>query len=332
MSRRWGGILGLVLTLIFGGLALYRLDLGQVFYILAGANYFLLPVAALFTLIGYILRTTRWRFILTPAKDIPVPRLFPVLVIGFAANNLLPVRLGEFVRAYLLGSKEGISKSLSFATIVLERILDGLTLIAILALVSLFVPLPQWSQQLGIAATIIFVLALLVLLFLLNRQELMLGLLKRVTQALPGAASRRLLGIASSFVDGVRVLHQRRLILPLALFSMLVWLLEAGSYLVLTWALPLSLSLGERPWAALLVLTLANLGILIPSSPGYVGTFHFFAMAGLLAFGVSREVALSYAVLAHATQYLLITGLGVFFIWQENLSLAGLRAQASEEG
>lgn len=331
MSRRWGGILGLILTIIFAGLALYRLDLGMVVATLAAANYFLLPIAALFTLVGYIFRTARWRFILAPAKDISVPRLFPVLVIGFAANNLLPARLGEFVRAYLLGSKEKISKSLSFATIVVERILDGLTLIAILALVSLFVALPGWSQQLGVIATFVFLIALLGLLLLLYRQEGMLALFQRLTSLLPNGLARRLQGMAVSFVEGIGALRQRSLFLPLFLLSLGVWLLEAGSYVVITWSLPLPLSLAERFWAALLVMTLANLGILIPSSPGYVGTFHFFAMTGLLAFGVSRELALSYAVLAHATQYLLITGLGVTFIWQENLSLTGLQAQVGEE-
>ncbi|MBI2845734.1 MAG: flippase-like domain-containing protein, partial [Chloroflexi bacterium] len=185
MSRRWGGIIGLLLTIIFAGLALYRLDLATVISTLASANYFLLPFAAIFTLVGYIFRTARWRFILAPAKDISLPRLFPVLIIGFAANNLLPARLGEFVRAYLLGSKENISKSLSFATIVLERILDGLTLIAILALVSLFVPLPGWSQQLGVVATLVFIFALLALFLLLYQKDRMLRLLQILSAPLP---------------------------------------------------------------------------------------------------------------------------------------------------
>lgn len=329
--RRWGEFLGFLLTLLFGGLAIWRLDLRLVVSTLGQANYLLVPVAALFTLLGYILRTTRWRVILAPSKQIPVPRLFPVLVIGFAANNLLPARLGEFVRAYLLGTKEGISKSLSFATIVVERVLDGITLILLFTLVSSFLVLPAWGQQVGIIASVIFLGALLFLLLLLLRRDQALTLLEQLLQRAPPTLSGRAMGIFSSFVEGTRVLGQRRRFLPLAILSLAVWILEAGSYLVLTWAFALPLSLQERPLAALFVLALANLGILIPSSPGYIGTFHFFAMTALLAFRVEQEVALSYAVLSHATQYLLITGLGVFFLWTENLSLGRLRAQALGE-
>jgi len=84
--------------------------------------------------------------------------------------------------------------------------------------------------------------------------------------------------------------------------------------------------------AALFVMVVANLGILIPSSPGYIGTFHFFALSALAVFGVARETALSYAVVSHAMQYLLVTGLGILFLWRENLSLLRIRSEAATEG
>lgn len=329
--RRWGALLGLALTLLFAALAVYNLDLSQVGTALARANYWLVFPAMLFTSLGYLVRTLRWRAILAPTKEIRVIRLFPVLVIGFAANNLLPVRMGEFVRAYLLGSQEEISKSLSFATIVVERVLDGLTLIGVLLGISIFIALPTLGQQVVYFAALIFLGATLALFVLLYHPTPFRRVLEALLRWAPAPLAVRLDRMALSFIQGVQALRQRRRLPALAILSLAVWLLEAGSYWVLTWAFSFTLSPAERPLAALLVLALANLGILIPSSPGYVGTFHFFAMSALIAFGAERELALSYAILSHATQYLLITGLGVVFLWRANLSLTRLGSEAAPE-
>ncbi|MFQ6000262.1 MAG: lysylphosphatidylglycerol synthase domain-containing protein, partial [Anaerolineae bacterium] len=107
---------------------------------------------------------------------------------------------------------------------------------------------------------------------------------------------------------------------------------EMASYLFLTLAFPIFLSTPMRVVASLFVMVVVNLGILIPSSPGYIGTFHFFAMSALAVFGAPRETALSYAVVSHAMQYLLVTGLGLLFLWRENLSLLRIGAEATLEG
>ncbi|MBU1880041.1 MAG: flippase-like domain-containing protein, partial [Chloroflexi bacterium] len=150
--RRYGKLaLIALISLVFLALALYNIDLGAVAQALSTANYWFLVPATLITLLGYGIRTVRWQAILYPSLEEGhrpgFVRLFPVLVIGFAANNVLPFRAGEFVRAYVLGRREGISASLSFATIVLERVMDGLTLVFYLLVAALLVPLPDWGPQ-----------------------------------------------------------------------------------------------------------------------------------------------------------------------------------------
>ncbi len=317
--RRITGLLGFLLTLIFSGLALYKLDLREVGSAILEANYLFVAPALLATFFGYLLRTARWRVILMPSKEVSAGRLFPLLIIGFAVNNLLPARIGEFVRAYLLGEKEGISKSLSFATVVVERILDGLTLIFSLFLVSLLFALPGWGRKMGFLSALFFGGALVFLFLLLYGREQTSRAVGWLVNPLGLAA--RAIQVADSFVGGVEALRRRRLIPSLVLLSTLVWSCEAMAYLFLTLAFPISLFPLTRVVAALFVMVVANLGVLIPSSPGYIGTFHFFAMSALTVFGAARETALSYAVVSHAMQYLLVTGLGLLFIWRENLSL-----------
>lgn len=328
--RRVIGLLGFLLTLVFGGLALYKLDLREVGSALLEANYLFVVPALLITFCGYLLRMARWRVILLPSKEVSTNRLFSPLIIGFAVNNLLPARIGEFARAYLLGEKEGISKSLSFATVVVERVLDGLTLIFALLLVSLLFPLPGWGRKMGLFSLLFFGGALALLFLLLYGKEQTLRAVKRLTN--PFDLAPRATQIADSFVGGAEILRRRHLIPSLVLLSTLVWSCETLSYLFLTLAFPLSLSPLTRVVAALFVMAAANLGVLIPSSPGYIGTFHFFAMSALAVFGATRETALSYAVVSHAMQYLLVTGLGLFVLWRENLSLLRIRTEAASGG
>lgn len=328
--RRIAGFLGFLLTLIFGGLALYKLDLREVGSALLEADYLFVAPALLATFCGYLLRAARWRVILLPSKEVTAGRLFPPLIIGFAVNNLLPARMGEFVRAYLLGEKEGISKSLSFATVVVERILDGLTLIFSLFLVSLLFALPGWGRKMGLLSLLFFGGALAFLFLLLYGREQTSRVVERL--ATPFGLADRATQVVDSFVGGVEALRRRRLIPNLVLLSTFVWSCETMSYLFLTLAFPVSLSPLTRVVAALFIMVVANLGILIPSSPGYIGTFHFFAMSALAVFGAARETALSYAVVSHAMQYLLITGLGLLFLWRENLSLLRISGEAASGG
>ena len=295
-------MVGFLLALLFSGLALYQVDLREMGGALRRADYRCVVPAAIFTLFGYLLRTARWKVILTPAKEVGGRRLFPPLIIGFAVNNLLPARIGEFAWAHLLGEREKVSKSLAFATVVVERVLDGLTLILFLLLASTLFPLPHWGREMEILALLFFLGALAFLFLLLYRKPQALSITRLLTRPLSSSLSDRVAQVASSFVSGAEALRHRRSIPALAFLSLLVWSCEATSYLFLIWAFPISLSPLTRVVAALFLMTVVNLGVLIPSSPGYVGTFHFFAMMALGVFGVEREVALSYALLSHGMQ------------------------------
>jgi uncharacterized protein (TIRG00374 family) len=326
---------GVALTALFLWLALRTVDIAAVRDGLRHARYgFLLP-AALCNVIGYGVRTLRWQRILAPTKHASFGRLYPVLMTGFAANNLLPARIGEFTRAYLLGSREGVSRSLALATIVVERVCDGLTLIALMAVTLALFPIPVTDPALRtveLAAALIFGLATVALVALMLAPRPLLALVRLLLRPAPRALARRVEGLLASFLGGLDALRRPRALAAIAGLSLVVWGLEGASYGFIMLAFPFALGPGQWFAAAAFLLVFVNLGIMIPSAPGYLGTYQFFATLALGAFGVASALAVGLSFVAHALQYGLITGTGLRCCWRLGLTPArlGTRARATQ--
>src|SRR5262245_51419373 len=227
-------VLGLLLTLVFLFLAVSRVDLAAFAEELRRVDYRWLLPSALCTLAGYALRTVRWQLILSGAARAPLRTLFPVLIMGFATNNLLPGRLGEFWRAYLLGRKRNVRKTFAMASVVVERVFDGLTLIALLAVVSMNIQLPGWSREIEFLAALIFLGATLAVFVLLWRPELAQAALRLVSRSLPRRWATWSDERLAAFIDGLAPLRRPRVLLLAALLSIGVWFLEGSSYLLLS--------------------------------------------------------------------------------------------------
>jgi uncharacterized protein (TIRG00374 family) len=305
---------------VFLWLALSRVDLPAFGAELARINYVWLVPSAACTLLGYAVRTLRWRMILSGAARAPLGTLFPVLIMGFATNNLLPGRLGEFWRAYLLGRKRNVRKSFALASVVVERVFDGLTLIALLGVVSIAIRLPGWGQQLELLAAAIFLAASLGVVVLLWRPVLVQAPLRVVLGPLPDRASGWIDDRLDTFIAGLAALRRPPVLLLAALCSAGVWLLEGSSYVLLSRGLDLGLRSGLELPAIGLALVTINLGIMVPSGPGYVGTQEFFGTAALGVVGANAQTALALVVVSHVVQYALVTGLGLVFFAREHLS------------
>lgn len=322
--------LGVILTIIFLAIALWKIDINELGDTLASADYrFVLPAATV-TLLGYICRTYRWKRILAPSKSVSLRQLFPVLMIGFMANNILPARVGEFVRAYTLQRQEQVSKSFGLATIFLERLLDGLTLVLFLAILSLAFPLPAWGTSIAYFASAIFLIAAVFIVALLLKEDFALTVVRGFAQPLPHKAGAWLLTKAGFFIDGLRALQRKRAVFSIIAVSLVVWIFEGISYYLIIQGFGLQLSPLALVLAALFLLVMVNLGTMIPSAPGYVGTFQVFGVLALSVFGVKREVALSIAIVSHTMQYVLVTAIGLYFFWRLNLSLRQVGEDAVE--
>ncbi len=329
-------LLSLAITAVFLVIALYSVDLGQVARAIASADYRLILVGAAATFTGYILRTARWQRLLAPSKAVPFAHLFPVLVVGFALNNLLPGRPGEFARAYSLGRREGLSKTLGFATVVVERVADGIALIGflLLALVA-FAPLgkelPEVAEKTALFATLLFGVALCALVLLLVREQLALTIFRRVARLGPARLAARLEKMLISFTTGLHSLRSPADMAAIGGFSLAVWACEGTSYFLFLTAFGQFPNWPERVVAAAFLMVLINLGVMIPAAPGGLGPFEAAGVFALGVFGVGDTSAASVALAAHAMQYLLITALGLFMIWREGISLAQARLPVGDE-
>jgi uncharacterized protein (TIRG00374 family) len=323
-------LIGLGLTVLFLVLALQRVDLPAFVDELRHVNYIWLIPSAVCTLLGYVLRTVRWRVILSGAARAPLTLLFPVLIMGFATNNLLPGRLGEFWRAYLLGRKRNVRKTLALASVVVERVFDGLTLIALLAGVSIAIQLPEKGREVELIAAAVFLTATLGLVILLRKPAVVQVPLRRVLSRFHGGLAAWIEERFETFVEGLSPLRRPPVLLLATALSVGVWLLEYGSYLLLSRGLTLNVPSNlELPGLGLALVTI-NLGIMIPSGPGYVGTQEFFGTAALGAVGANPQAALALVVVSHAVQYAVVTGLGLLFFAREQLSPSDLRPALAE--
>ena len=344
-SRRF--LLSLALGGLFIGFFLYRVDLKEMGRVLREANYLFVLPSLLLYFMALWWRTLRWRSILRPLGRFRLRRLWPVVVVGYAANNLLPVRLGELVRAYYLGQREAVSRTSALATIVIERLFDGLTLLFLVAVVALFLPVVRLFQDLGEQVRIhwlVLTLGLNIPFFLLSGVLVALArwpdratrLAARLVDRLPGGAGSSLGSLAARFLAGLSALRDPRRLLMISLFSLPVWLSEAGLYFAIALSFDLQDALGG--WVTMIGVLLvttatSNLGTSLPSTGGGVGPFEFFAQATLIFFGVGSAVASAYTLVVHATLLLPVTAMGLLYMWAGNLSLRRLaRASQAQEG
>jgi glycosyltransferase 2 family protein len=271
-------------------------------------------------LLRFWLTALRWQLLLKPVKRVGLHRLFAITMIGFMANNVLPARLGEFVRAYALGRSESLSPSVPFATIVIERIFDGFTLLLFLVGgLSFLKPSPA---LLG-AAALTGVLYLIVLGFLIAlRMGHGMGVLTWACSHLPSRLAGTAQHFLESFREGLDVLTDVRAILGVAFLSIVIWVVNAAGMEATFRAFSLDLA----PYASFVVLGTIAVALVLPSAPGYVGPLQAGAVQGMAMLGVARETALSLSIVYHLANYIPITIAGLAYLSGMNLSLGELRA------
>jgi uncharacterized protein (TIRG00374 family) len=327
-----GRYLGIAVTIIFLVLAFRQVNFTELLHALSSANYLLILPAILFWLVGYMARTIRWRAILAGARAGSMVELFGVLMVGFATNNLLPARLGEFARAYLLRRRTGLRKSFVLASIFLERVFDGLALVAIILLLSTstLVALPEWGQQVEWVATVLFVGVAACIAILLYRHEFAGRVVAFVAQPFPTRVSTFAVGAFGSFVNGLSPMRRPSVVLSTSVLSIIVWVIEWAAYVSVASAFDLGLSAVQLGAACAFLLVVVNLGIMLPAAPGYVGTFQFFAVSALAVWGVPHEPALAVAIVAHLAQYVLVTSIGLVFFGREHITLSSMAAASRD--
>ncbi len=319
--------LGLLLSFGLIALSVRTLDWHDVGRALASANWlWFVPVCGL-TLLAFWIRAVRWGYMLRSVKSIPVARLFAATMIGFAANNLLPARLGELVRPWALGASERISRSSAFATVIVERVIDMFCILVFLGLVLLLHPAPAVIKDAGVAALLGNV-GLLVALLAIERSPARAEALARAFERrLPAAVGPKVGSLLRNFAGGLGVFRSASGIAWVAVYSGLLFGVTALglSACMAAFRLPV-------PWyAGLVMLVVTAFGIMVAPTPGYLGAIQYACVLGLSLFGVPAALAFSFSLYYHLTQFLPITVVGLFYLGRQGLSLAQVAAASREE-
>lgn len=312
-------LLGFLVSLFFLYLVLRQINFPALGTALSQANYLIVILSVGFHFIGFFLRTLRWRYLLHNLKKVTSRRLFPYLAIGYMANNVLFLRLGEVVRAHITGRSLETSRSSMLAVIFAERLYDGLSLVIGFGLLLLFLPVPQQLKTPLLLASLLFGgVAIGVFALPILEKTRLLKTIFALIEKQPKLT--RPFQTLLAFLEGLKTLKSFREVILVLSASLLIWLIEGGMFYLIAISFPVHISFAQATIIALVV----GLSTLIPSGPGYVGTYEFFFVQTAMQFGVDRNLAVSYAFLTHFAQWLPITVVGFYYSLKMNISVLKL--------
>ncbi|MBF6599473.1 MAG: flippase-like domain-containing protein [Dehalococcoidia bacterium] len=281
---------------------------------------------------GLLVRTVRWQYLLRPVKKVSTRRLYPVVIIGLMANNILPARAGELARAYVLGQRERISKTTSLGTIAVDRLFDGVTLIPLMLIVAAVAGdkanFPVFGRNLnfaglGVVMAALFGVALGALFYLALSDNGRRLLHRMVHRFAPERVKPHVEGLLLSFFEGLHALRSPIDLGVAWVMSLVSWLLEATMYYIVGRAFGLDAGFD----VFLLMTAAANLAIAIVATQGGVGAFELvvsktiIAFSGTAASGVQKDAA-AYAIGLHALLLIPVVIIGLALMWSMDLSFS----------
>jgi len=335
--KRWQLIIGFLISLVFLYFALRGQRLEEVWDTVKSADYFwLLPGVAVYFVAVWV-RAWRWHYLLRPIKAIPTNKMFPIVAIGYMGNNIFPYRIGEVLRAVLLKRREGVPVSASMATVIVERVFDGVVMLGFV-----FLNLSEISrltggsglmaglsiQYIALGGTVLFIGALGVLLLAAIFPKGTARMVSWLSQRfIPLRLRAKVLDVTTRFLSGLEALRSPQEVLMILVTSTIIWLLETGKYWFVLHAFGLETQVSF--FALMLMNGIVNLATTLPSAPGYIGTFDAPGIAVLVAYGVEQAVATSYTLVLHGALWLPITLLGAYYSLKEGLRWSSLSGEES---
>lgn len=318
----------------FGRTRISVAELGQV---LAEAHYEYLFLGILLLLISLFFRAERWRILLRPVyRDIRYWPVYSAMNIGYMINNILPLRMGEILRAYFLGKAERISKSSALATIVVERVIDTMAALVLLSITIFFFPFPDWIRNglFYIGGAILLLIAFLV--GLLVNTAWTISILRSILKPLPQKITDRIVDIVGSFSSGLEIMRSSRHYLIIVGYTALLQACYIFSVFLTLLAFdlisPQYPAVQSNPLlASVVLLIIITIGIGLPSAPGAVGTFHGIVAFGVSLFGVPAEASMGMAIALHLANYIPLTSLGLICFWGQHFKFSEIKAQFSHQ-
>ncbi len=329
-------LIGIIIIILSSYYAFKNVSIVEIGEALLSVHYAYLLPAVFMVFVSYILRAIRWRYLISSVKDVRTSSIFSPLMVGFMAN-MLPARAGEFIRAYLLGKKENISFSASFATIFIERLFDMLLVLLLLFTVLFFRTeiflstnseanhkLIGYMMKFGWVSFIGFIFILIFSVFLQYRNDWAMKVVHIIIKPLPERWGYNLISMVHSFTNGLSIIKDKRGFLMIVLLSLLIWF----TFLILYYPLYLAFDIQTRlpviPSLFVLCLTVVIFITLFPT-PGFLGAFQAACVVALHeVFMIPKAIAVSYGIVAWFITMGTTVVIGIIFVLRDNISLKQL--------
>ena len=303
---------------------------------LKGANYWWVSLLIPLNILMNWVRAERWAHLLAPIKS-PISKrnLFAGIMIGYAINNVLP-RVGEFVRPYIVGNQEGISRSSVFGTVVVERILDFMSFYFIVCVVLFFYPrsLDPFVNQPDVIRPLFLIgsiAALIIFILLFFKAESLFRFLAKALRFIPEKRKEKLEKILDKFYTGFAVAKYRNKFAVILFQSFLIWALNALIMFVPFFAFAPLVKSGMDFGASVVLLVISSIAWILPA-PGAMGTYHsFLKVAMVKLYGIDETTSLSYAIVTHEVGYLVVMVIGVYYYFRDHLHMSDLASASSKE-
>lgn len=308
---------GLVISVISLVVVLYLAKPGRLYQALRLADYRLVLLAVALGLLWLVVRAQAWRTLLR--NQAGYSQVFFTVNEGYLLNNVLPFRLGEIARAFLLSLKTNLSFWQIIPTIIVERILDLAFAAGMLLFTLPYVVGASWARQAALGSAAVVLAGLLALFLLARNRRWALAQYEKLGQRWPAIQKFGGHSVESLF-NGLAILTDGRLFLWAVFWILLNWLIALFQYYLILRAF---IPEGQWLWAAF-TLSAAALGVAAPSSPGAVGVYELVVVGALALFGIPAAMALAFALTAHLSQYLLVGVLGAIGLARDGQSLIGL--------
>jgi glycosyltransferase 2 family protein len=307
--------------------ALQGINFEEVGRAIVGLNWWLLAVSYIPYFIIMGMKITRWQVLLHPDK-LPFPPLFGALCISFFWNTILPARLGEIVRTSVVNLRFKLGFARVLSTVLLEKILDVATNIVFLLCLLPFLNIDGGVRTTAFILGGIIVLGVATALIMAAFRQQAEGIIRFFLKPLPQKFGSALFHFAEQVLDSLAVLLNLRLALNIVGQSLILWTVNIFTY----WLVGLAMGVPLTFTLALWVMIATNLGMAVPSAPGYLGVFHAIIIAALTPFVADKNLLVGYAVIMHLSGFLPVVILGAFFTLREGLSLGKITKQKDTAG
>ncbi len=314
-------IIGIIISLVFLYFSLRNIQFDQFVDALSKTSIRIFVLSLVPTFLAFWFRAIRWKILLQPMGRYTGSELFGPMMVGFMGNNIFPARIGEILRAYAVSKKLKISLPSSLATIILERLFDGIVLIGMLLVVVFMYPFPARIKHIGYLIALIYGVLLLVLFFIQKSPQRTENVIMKILFFLPHPIRDRIRKMLDSFITGFSILRDFKRTIIILGHSLGVWISSA----LILYVILLACRMTDLPiTASLVILAITAIGSMIPAAPGYIGTSQYFTIIAFSVFRIGESQALAYSIVYFVSQYVPVTLVGIFYFYYDRISLADI--------